>query len=164
MKAHWKYLKYVLKHKLFVYQEGRLLGVGRWQLLRHDLSKFLPSEWWPYVAYFYGPTPIDAHARQNAFDAAWLKHIHRNPHHHQYYVLREDSGVIKALEMPDEYLREMVADWAGAGRAIHGKCEVAEWYTRNADKMILHDTTRQRVERMILANYAHVQSRTDIRN
>lgn len=54
LKPHWLYLKYVIRHKYFVFVAGRALGVSRWRLIKHDWSKFLPSEWFAYVNYFYG--------------------------------------------------------------------------------------------------------------
>lgn len=60
MMPHLRYLWYVLRHKWYVFQAGRVLKVPVWQLLMHDLSKFTPAEWFPYVAYFYGPGPFVA--------------------------------------------------------------------------------------------------------
>lgn len=54
-----------------------------------------------------------------------------------------------ALEMPDKYILEMVADWAGAGKAITGKWEVKDWYYKNKYNIILNDKTRIRVENLI---------------
>ena len=38
-----------------------------------------------------------------SFDSAWLLHQKRNAHHWQYWVLLEDEGNTKALEMDDKY-------------------------------------------------------------
>ena len=44
----------------------------------HDMSKNTPDEYTSYDNYFYGEqTP----AVIEAFNRAWLMHIHRNPHH-----------------------------------------------------------------------------------
>lgn len=56
-------------------------------------------------------------------------------------VLRHDARVVKTLPMPRDLVREMVADWMGAGRAITGRWEAAEWYLANAQKMLLHYET-----------------------
>lgn len=72
-----------------------------------------------------------------AFDVAWVQHQHRNPHHWQHWVLREDDGATKLLPMPDRYVREMVADWAGAGRAITGKWDPLPWYERTKANRLL---------------------------
>jgi len=166
MRKHLQYLRYVLRHKLFVFQECRTYGASLWQALVHDLSKFSPSEWGPYVEYFYGgPHPkaseIGVYERQNyglgrsaeaveeRFNTAWLHHQHVNPHHWQHWVLRNDDGTLLALEMPGKFVREMVADWAGAGRAIHGKRDLLPWYMANREKMALHPATRRWVEDMI---------------
>ena len=50
---------------------------------------------------------------EDRFDAAWLHHQHNNPHHWQHWLLREDDGGTKALEMDHLYVVEMVCDhWA----------------------------------------------------
>ena len=59
--------------------------------------------------------------------------------------LNRDSKVV-ALEMPEVYAREMVADWIGAGAAITGNQDPTEWYEKNKDKIILHNKTRSFVE------------------
>ena len=76
---------------------------------------------------------------------AWLKHQHRNPHHWQYYLLQEDDGEKFPVKIPDKYVKEMLCDWEGAGRAA-GHKDVARWYTINKHKMILHPETRNFVE------------------
>ena len=83
------------------------------------------------------------------FNIAWLKHIHRNPHHWQYWVLREDNGGNKTLQMPGKYIDEMISDWNGAGMAITGKENTREWYIENKDNMNLNENTRHQVETCI---------------
>lgn len=164
MKIFWAYLSYVIRHKRFVYSEGRKLGVGRWRLLVHDLSKLLPCEFIPYMRYFYGgpyPSIIEfsgdvrnmylsagcyREAVKAGFDAAWLHHQHANKHHWQSWILREDNGDTKALPMPWPYWLEMVADWKGAGLAV-GKPDTAGWYRRQQGRQLLHPDTREKVER-----------------
>ncbi len=111
----------------------------------HDWSKFTPSEWFPYVQFFYGD-PKDRLREQSKFDFAWLLHQIRNPHHWQWWVLPEDGGETKVLPMPDRYRREMLADWRGAGMA-QGSPDTARWYQRNQVKMLLHPDTREWVEK-----------------
>lgn len=166
MKAHWQYFKYVLRHKKYVFEMCRQFGLT-WRGIVHDLSKFSPAEWGPYVHAFYNPDGSRRDVRDKtghydptklgkAFDAAWLHHIHHNPHHWQHYVLLEDSGAVKPLDMPADCIWEMIADWWGAGRAINGKPEneqpwnrfdeLKKWYLANRDKMQMHEHTRRRVE------------------
>ena len=87
---------------------------------------------------------------QADFDYAWLLHIHRNKHHYQFWILKEDSGETKVLEIPERYIREMVADWIGAGRAIQGrKSDARVWYLGGKDKKVLAPNTRRRVEQLL---------------
>lgn len=154
MTKHWRYFIYVLRHKYYVFVAGRRLGVPLWQLITHDLSKFSRAEWTPYVNYFYGPrsvTRTQTAAEKLAFDKAWLHHQHHNPHHWQHYILREDSGATKVLLMPHKYILEMVADWLGAGKAIHGSWNIDAWYLKTKDARVLESSTLAITE-MVLAN------------
>lgn len=158
----FKYLSYIIRHKWFVFIAACRLGIP-FRGMVHDMSKFLPSEWLPYLRYFYGKYPTKEEAKRalkiamvtysrtaetvaRDFDLAWLKHQHRNPHHWQYWLLREDKGATKVLQMPQKYMLEMLADWVGAGRAIKGKIEVKKWYQSNRGEIVLHSQTRREIE------------------
>ena len=132
---HLRYLKYILRHKWYVFVECCRLGIPIRGLL-HDMSKFRPSEWGPYVQYFYG-----GGGNGYEFNKAWLKHIHRNPHHWQHWILRCDDGDTKILCMPQKYRHEMLADWIGAGKAITGKDNLVEWFRDNQEKIRLSQET-----------------------
>lgn len=169
---YWKYFKYVIRHKWFVFVEClKRKGTLKYRLvmlilgIRHDLSKFLPSEFIPYARYFYGSYP--KHSRispgtittyrglyqediQKAFDYAWLLHIHRNPHHWQHWLLHKDDGGLKVLPMPIKYLAEMGCDWLGAGKAITGENNIAEWYSKNKDNIVVGEVQRKFLERYVI--------------
>ncbi|HML21819.1 MAG TPA: DUF5662 family protein [Aggregatilinea sp.] len=145
MKAHWQYLRYVLRHKFFVFQAGYGL-VPLVQLLLHDWTKFLPREWFPYTRTFYAKDGSSQYKPDATFDTAWNHHEKANPHHWQYWVLIKDSGDEVLLPMPEKYRREMLADWKGAGRAL-GKPDTASWYEQNRYRIKLHPETRAWVER-----------------
>lgn len=159
MTAHLRYLSYVVRHKWFVLLAGLRTRAPLWRLVIHDWSKFAPGEWFPYVDYFYRQDGTEQHRRSGghydptagpvAFNIAWLKHQHRNPHHWQHWVLFEDSGARKPMPMPEHFVREMVADWMGAGRAQGHGDDVAPWYERNKGIMVLHPETRALVEYLI---------------
>lgn len=159
---HWLYFKYVVRHKYYVYKAGRVTGAPLWRLIIHDWSKFTIAEWFPYVENFYGAeipkegssydgpwAKLRRSARKQAFRYAFLHHIHHNPHHWEHWVLVEPQP------MPQHFVREMVADWCGAGRAISGKWDQAEWYEKNKDRIKLDPLTRKEVE--IHLTYANGQ-------
>lgn len=154
MMIYFKYLRYVLKHKWFVFLECCKLNVA-WRGIIHDWSKFMPDEFIPYARYFYGGKASDR--VKIDFDIAWLKHQKRNPHHWQFWILQNDSDGLSVLQMPQKFVREMVADWIGAGIAITGKREVQEWYIKNAEKININYWTRRRVEELIHVDDLHFQ-------
>lgn len=113
-----------------------------WRGIVHDMSKFLPCEWFPYVEHFYGSGKND-----EEFDAAWLHHQKFNKHHWQYWLLQKDSGECVPMKMPIEYVKELLADWRGVTRAFGKPVEdTTKWYIDNKDKMILHPETRRFIE------------------
>lgn len=109
----------------------------------HDASKRCPDEYKAYDSYFYGDKDEDD------FNYAWLLHIHRNSHHWQHWVLVNDEDGIVALEMPEEYVLEMVADWWSFSWRSGNLREVFGWYEDHKDKMILHPNTRELVESVL---------------
>jgi len=159
MKRYLAYLRYVLKHKWFVFLECCKLGIPRLGII-HDWSKFLPSEFLPYARHFHNPdgSHKEVHNKTGyykptntgdaVFDFAWFLHLKRNRHHWQWWVFPEDESGVKILPMPYHYRREMLADWCGAGRA-QGTPDTAAWYTENGHKLQLHPDTRKWVERML---------------
>jgi len=144
MNKHLQYASYMIRHKWFVFVECCRLKMPI-RGITHDLSKLLPSEWFPYVETFYGEEPtnaVDKVIRVAKFDAAWLKHIHRNKHHWQHWILHEDCGDLTLIPMPKKYVKEMLADWRGAGRA-KGFEEITTWYKKNYYKILIHKKTRE---------------------
>jgi len=154
---HLKYGWYVLKHKWFVMVECFKLGLY-WRGITHDMSKLLPSEWFPYTNFFYGKKAVPVRdstgyykptdTGDSLFDFAWLLHQKRNDHHWQWWVLPKDNGGEKVLQMSWDAIREMVCDWRGAGRA-QGTPDVVAWYLKNGTKMRLHPHSRLCVELLL---------------
>jgi hypothetical protein len=141
MKRHWEYLKYILKHKWFVFIAGKEIKASLFLLIIHDWSKFLPSEWIPYANTFYKKDGTKQYVETPEFNVAWLHHLHWNKHHWQHWVLKMDSAKTVYIEIPKKYMLEMIADWMGAGRTQTGKWEVCEWYKNNKDRILLHPKT-----------------------
>lgn len=106
----------------------------------HDMSKHGQHEYDAYDAYFYGERDKDA------FNRAWLHHIHNNPHHWQHWVLVNDNGSLLALEMPKLYALEMIADWWSFSWRSGNLSDVFDWYEKHKDVIVLHPNSREFVE------------------
>lgn len=150
MRAHLRFLWSLVRHKAFVFYAGLELGVPIWRLLVHDFTKFTPAEWGPYVRRFGGGRggSLDKEADPEEFHRAWSHHWHHNTHHWECWLRLKGSELVP-LRMSEVSIREMVADWMGAGRAYTGSWDVREWYASNSDRLVLHTQTRERVEQIL---------------
>lgn len=111
-------------------------------LNEHDESKRSEKEYKAYDDYFYGTRSAKV---VEAFNYAWLHHIHHNPHHWQYWVLQHDDEPEEALEMPMEYVIEMICDWWSFSFKSKNLYEIFDWYEKH-NGMKLHEKTRKVVE------------------
>jgi hypothetical protein len=154
--TYLRYLWYVLRHKWWVLYYSRAVRADVWLCLWHDMSKFSRAEFGPYARWFYGEHGVNApHAStsaqaKEAFRSAWNHHKTRNRHHPEYWCL-DAHGY--AIPMPERYVREMIADWMGAGRAITGKMDVHMWWASNRQRfevpIQMHENTVRRVEAIL---------------
>lgn len=112
----------------------------------HDHSKNEPDEYEAYDAYFYGNNK--SYSVVENFNKAWLQHIHRNPHHWQYWILVNDDpneGEI-LLEIQHNYILEMICDWWAFSWNNSNLYEIFDWYEQHKDYMKLNPKTRATVE------------------
>lgn len=111
----------------------------------HDLSKDFEDEYKAYDAYFYGNNVSYQVAED--FKYAWLKHIHRNPHHWQHWILINDDpneGTV-VLDMPYNYIIEMICDWWAFSWKNMQLGEIFDWYVKHSKYMKLSIKTRVKV-------------------
>ena len=115
-------------------------------LLHHDESKWKDDEYQAYDVYFYGNARSTEIERN--FNYAWLRHIHRNPHHWQHWVLINDEPEEgeKVLEMPYNYIIEMICDWWSFSWKKGCLSEIFNWYDKHASHIKLAPVTREIVE------------------
>ena len=150
IKPHLRYAAYVARHKWFVFVAGLKTRAPLWRLIIHDYSKLSPAEWGPYRRRFFaGRSGATEGADPDEWQRAWAHHWHRNAHHWEHWLVLRPGEMPRPMEMPEHFVREMVADWMGAGRAITGKWEAAEWYIENRHKMILAPQTQAMAERLL---------------
>lgn len=161
------YLKSLFWHKWYVLVACYRLGI-LWRGIKHDWSKFTPSELPHYIRKFgrginvgrdksgyYDPT------KDGLFKEAWLHHTHFNDHHWQYWCLPSNNGTVDPIDMPLDSIYEMVADWYGASMAYNKRNGVKEFWDANKENMTLHPDTRGVIELIIDKLYHQLG---DIRN
>lgn len=120
-----------------------------WQItFAHDQSKSEPDEYAAYDEYFYGNRSFSV---VQEFRKAWLLHIHRNPHHWQYWILINDDpneGMI-IMDIPVNYIIEMICDWWAFSWVKGELSEIFNWYEEHAEYMKLSTNTRLKVENIL---------------
>lgn len=154
----YQYDQYLVKHKENVkkgyewfctYLPELVIDVPNleWQVcFAHDQSKSETDEYEAYDAYFYGNNK--SYQVMQDYRKAWLLHLHRNPHHWQYWILINDDpkeGEI-VLDMPYNYILEMVCDWWAFSWQKGDLYEMFAWYDEHSKYMKLSDNTRKTVE------------------
>lgn len=112
----------------------------------HDQSKYSAEEYSAYARYFNTRKTKEV---KLAFDYAWNHHQKSNPHHWQYWVLINDEDGTYALDMPYEYIVEMICDWWAFSWKANNLYEIFNWYDNNKDKITLSDKTKSTVENIL---------------
>lgn len=126
-------------------------------IAKHDQSKYrkvpdadnyyeLTPEYDAYANYFYGKQTQDV---KDAFDRAWLAHIHANPHHWQHWVLHNDTDGTKILDMPYVFIIEMIADHWSFSWKSNNLYEIFKWYDKNKSMIMMSDKTRKTYEHIL---------------
>ena len=144
------YLNDLVRHIHCVRQAGDSLRVLPRLLRQHDQSKFSLIEFPAAVERFRGGDP-----NPDRYAAGWLHHIHSNPHHWQHWMFpdgftpRGSSVEGGVMEMPREYVLEMVADWMGSSMTYTGSWDMTKWLTENMVRIRLHSRTAQAVRKLL---------------
>lgn len=116
-----KHTGLVLKHKWYVFIYCTKIGMPL-RGLKHDMSKFSPTEFLESVKYYNGKkSPIVICKQENGYSKAWLHHKGRNKHHTEYWV--DVSAPDKTPIIPYKYVAEMICDKLSANKVYYGK----EW-------------------------------------
>ena len=158
----YQYDQYLTRHKFnvmaaFVFLKNNFPELitdeydYEWQItLSHDGSKTKSDEYEAYDAYFYGGNRSFKVVQE--FNKAWLLHIHRNEHHWQHWVLINDDPEedVIAIEMPYNYVIEMICDWWSFSWGSADLSSIFKWYDERKNYIVFHDKTRALVENILL--------------
>ena len=149
LRALFRFYKYLFWHKYYVFLKMRELGLGLYQSLIHDYDKIYdPAVIIPYLKirggknYFY-------RGDDDKLNVAVLRHVHRQPHHWQYWVTFF-NGEITPIKIPRRFVLEMFADWTGANLANGGDGNTYDWFFENQRKMRFHPETYNELVELVL--------------
>ena len=118
----WKHFSTITRHRHKVIIHCAKAGIF-WQGLRHDLSKYSPTEFIAGVKNYLGDkSPNEKERERYGFSRAWLHHQGRNKHHFEYWVdYSQELNRKEPIEMPTKYFIEMFCDRVAASKIYQGK-------------------------------------------
>ncbi len=158
----WKHFCTITRHKWLVMKGCFQIGLY-WQGLIHDLSKYMPSEFFVGCKYYQGTmSPNNAERRAVGYSSAWLHHKGRNKHHLEYWIdygvpdkeAGEEHRGICGMKMPVRYVAEMFVDRKSASKNYEKENYTdkspLEYYRKGCGHYMIHGDTRALLELLLV--------------
>lgn len=145
----------ITKHRHVVIKHCRRAGIF-WQGLKHDLSKYSPTEFIPGMKYYIGTrSPNEGEREDYGYSLAWIHHKGRNKHHFEYWTdYNPKSKLIEPVKMPVRYVAEMFCDRVAAGKIYKGKNyndqSPIEYFMLAKGRRVIHPETSDLIESLLV--------------
>lgn len=126
-----------------------------WQGLRHDLSKYSPTEFLRGAEFCTGTrSPNEGEREEYGYSVAWMHHKGRNRHHFEYWTdYNPKTRQIEPVKMPLKYVVEMFCDRVAAGKIYQGanyKPDSAlQYFMRGKTHRKIHPETSALLEKLL---------------
>ena len=160
LKGFFGHFRTITRHRHKVIAHCAKAGI-LWQGLRHDLSKYSPTEFIPGVKYYQGTrSPNEAEREKNGYSLAWMHHKGRNRHHFEYWIdVDPVEKVYKPVKMPLRFLAEMFCDRIAACRVYQGEkytdASPYDYYQKSKDHILINQETSDLLDRWLLLLKEH---------
>ncbi|MBR5219187.1 MAG: catalase [Clostridia bacterium] len=117
-----KHFKLITRHRHAVIRHGFKAGIF-FQTLKHDLSKYSPTEFLAGAKHFKGnKSPNEGERALYGYSSAWLHHKGRNRHHFEYWNdYNPATKRVEPVKMPIKFVKEMFCDRVAASKIYKGK-------------------------------------------
>lgn len=151
----WRHFCTITHHKILVARGCFKVGLYKQGIL-HDMSKYSLTEFLVGAKYYQGTrSPNNAEREAVGYSSSWLHHKGRNKHHFEYWIdyASDGDGNLAGMKMPDKYIVEMFMDRIAASKVYMKEAYTdqspLEYYNRGKDKIILHEHTREVLEKCL---------------
>ena len=150
-----KHFRTNTKHRHKVISNCARAGI-LWQGLRHDLSKYSPTEFIPGARFFQGTrSPNEREREIYGCSLAWMHHKGRNRHHYEYWNdYNPKTKQIENVEMPVRYVIEMFCDRVAASKIYNGKdykdSDPYTYFLRIKGKNRMHPNTEELLDKLLV--------------
>ncbi len=144
----------ITKHRHKVIAHCYKCGI-LWQGLKHDLSKYSPTEFVQGVKYYRSDRSPNVGEREvHGYSKAWLHHQGRNKHHFEYwYDYNMKTRQREPVEMPVRYVIEMFCDRIAASKIYCGDeyddSKPLEYFEKGQAKNRMHIRTGKQLEKLL---------------
>lgn len=145
----------ITRHRHQVIRHCAKAGI-LWQGLRHDLSKYSPTEFIPGVKYYTGTrSPNEGEREKYGYSKAWMHHKGRNRHHFEYWVdYNLETKRNEPVVMPYNYVAEMFCDRVAASKIYNGKnykqSDPLAYFERRKPHRSINIKTRDEIEKLLV--------------
>lgn len=149
-----KHFVTITRHRNVVIRHCFKAGIF-WQGLRHDLSKYTPTEFVPGMKYYTGTrSPNEGERDKYGYSLAWIHHKGRNKHHFEYWTdYNPKSKVVEPVRMPVRYVAEMFCDRVAAGKIYKGDSyndsSPIEYFMGGKARRVIHPETSDLLEQLL---------------
>lgn len=154
LKGAYLHFKTITRHRHKVIAYCAKAGI-LWQGLRHDLSKYTPTEFLPGTEFCTGTrSPNEGEREAYGFSLAWMHHKGRNRHHFEYWTdYNPKTKRIEPVKMPLKYVVEMFCDRVAAGKTYKGKNYTdnspLEYFMNGKPRRVIHPDTSALLEKLL---------------
>ena len=149
-----KHFRTITRHRHFVIAHCAKAGI-LWQGLRHDLSKYSPTEFIPGARFYQGDrSPNEKERELYGASLAWLHHKGRNRHHYEYWTdYNPKTKRPEPVEMPLRYVIEMFCDRVAASKIYKADNYTDEepyiYFLRVKGKHRMHENTEAQLNELL---------------
>ncbi len=144
----------ITKHRHKVIYNCLRAGIF-WQGLRHDLSKYSPTEFIPGAKFYSGTrSPNELERQKQGYSLAWMHHKGRNRHHYEYWTdIDLKTKKVMPVKMPTRFLAEMFCDRVAASKIYNGKNYTdhhpLDYFLNGKARYHMHPETADELEKML---------------
>ena len=153
-KGSYRHFCTITKHRHKVICHSFKAGIF-FQGLRHDLSKYMISEFIYGAKYYQGNrSPNEQERFLFGYSKAWLHHKGRNKHHFEYWTdYNIKTKKITPVKMPWKYVVEMFCDRVAASKIYQGEnynvSHPIEYFLKSKATRMIHPETSDEIEELL---------------
>lgn len=151
----WGHFSTITRHRHRVIAHCAKAGI-LWQGLRHDLSKYTPTEFCSGAKYYTdgGRSPNEREREEYGYSKAWLHHKGRNRHHFEYWNDYDPvEKKLRPVKMPLKYVVEMFCDRVAASKIYqkenYRSSHPLEYFEKGKKNRFIHPETSDLLERWL---------------